>query len=97
MSAITKFAEGQPCTIRLPGICNYDSATSVWHHINSVRWGSGRGLKSPDVCGVIGCSDCGNVLDRRVKTDLDRDFVMKHVMEGHLESIAMLVKAGIVS
>ena len=97
MSKITEFANGKPCTIRLPSICNHNSETSVWHHINSIRYGAGRGIKAPDLCGVIGCSACGGVLDRRVKTDLDRDFVMKHVMEGHLESLAMLVKAGIVS
>mgnify|MGYP001599442703 CR=1 FL=1 len=97
MSKITEFARGKPCTIRLPGICNHDPATSVWAHINSVRYGSGTRHKAVDLIGLMACSSCHDVLDRRVKTDLDRDFVMKHVMEGHLESLAMLVKAGIVS
>ena len=95
MSAITEFARGKPCTIRLPQICNHNAETSVWHHINSVRWGAGRGHKAPDVCGAIGCSACGDVLDGRVKTTLERDFIKLCALEGHMESLALLVKAGI--
>ena len=94
---ITEFARGQPCTMRLPGVCNHDSTKTVWCHINSVRYGSGTRHKATDLIGLIACSSCHDVLDRRVKTDLDRDFVMMHAYEGHLESLALLVKAGIVS
>ena len=97
MSKITKFAEGKPCTMRLHGVCNHDPATSVWAHIHSVRWGSGRGHKVPDVCGLIACFSCHQVLDRHVKTTYDRDFIMLAAYEGHMESLSLLVKAGIVS
>ena len=96
MSKITKAAEGRPCTMRLPGHCNGNPQTSVWAHINSIRWGAGRGKKSPDLCGLICCSDCHSILDRRVKTTLDRDFVKMAAYEGHLESLMILWEEGII-
>ena len=96
MSAITEFARGRPCTMRLTGICNHNPETSVWAHINSVRWGSGKGQKCPDIIGLIVCSDCHDVLDRRVKTLIEREFVMLAAYEGHCESLALLVKEGVI-
>lgn len=102
MSKITKFAKGKQCTARVPGVCNFDSATSIWSHLNSVRWGAGRGLKAVDVCGLITCSNCGDAIDgRRKKYDsgdkLDKEFVMQCAYLGHLESLALLWKEGIIS
>jgi len=96
-SNITRFAEGKACTARIPGACNRDPATSVWAHLNSVRWGAGRNQKAPDPCGLIACSACHDVIDGRVKTDHDRDFIRMCAYEGHMESLAMLVKDGVIS
>lgn len=96
MTAITKFAQGKECTARIPGVCNRDPATSVWSHLNSVRWGAGRSQKAPDVCGLIACYNCHMVIDRQHKTDHDREFVMQCAYEGHMESLAMLVKEGVI-
>ena len=96
MSAITKFAEGRDCTARITGVCNGRADTSVWAHLNSIRWGSGRGLKGPDVCGLIACSACHDVIDGRVKTNHDRDYIRLLAYEGHMESIALLDKAGVI-
>jgi len=82
--------------MRLSGVCNHDPATSVWAHINSNRWGAGKGQKAPDVCGLIVCASCHDILDRRVKTDHDRDFVMLAAYEGHMESLYLLHKAGLI-
>ena len=100
-SKIAKFAQGKPCTARIPGVCNYDTATSIWSHLNSVRWGAGRGLKAVDVCGLITCSCCGDTIDgRRNKTYdgqlLDKEFVKLCAYEGHFESLMLLHKAGII-
>ena len=101
MSKITKFAKGRPCTARIPNVCNYDPATSIWSHLNSVRWGAGRGLKAVDVCGLITCSDCGDAIDgrRRKGKDgclLDREFVRLCAYEGHMESLMLLWEEGII-
>ena len=96
MSKITEAAKGKRCTARLPGICNYDNSTSIWSHINSIRWGAGRGHKAPDICGLITCNKCADVLDRRVKTELERDYVMQLIYEGHMESLMILWEEGII-
>lgn len=101
MSKITDFAEGKPCTARIPGVCKHDNATSVWCHIRSVRWGSGGSKKPPDIIGLIGCSDCHDAIDGRTKKDregnlLDPDFVKACAYEGHMESLYLLHKAGII-
>ncbi len=96
MSKITKFAEGKPCTARIPGSCNYDPTTTVWAHLNSIRWGAGRGHKAPDVCGLVACSSCHDVIDNSVKTNHDRDWIKQLAYEGHMESLAMLVKHGVI-
>ena len=101
MSKITDFAKGKPCTARIPGVCKHNSATSVWCHIRSVRWGSGTSEKPPDVLGLIGCSDCHDAIDGRTKKDregnlLDPDFVKVCAYEGHMESLYLLHKAGII-
>ena len=82
--------------MRVPGFCSHDPATSVWAHIRSVRYGSGTGMKPPDICCLIVCSKCHDVLDRRVKTDFERDYIMQLTYEGHLESLYILWEEGII-
>ena len=57
-------AQGKDCLMRIPGVCNFDSTTTVLAH---VRRGSvaGMGQKPPDVCGVLACSACHDAIDRR--------------------------------
>ena len=62
MNAITKSAKGEDCTIRIPGVCNFDAATTVLAHRN----GGGMGGKTPDYQGAYACSACHDVYDRRV-------------------------------
>lgn len=54
-------ARGQPCMVRLPGICNHDPATTVLAHLN----GGGMGTKHSDLMGAFACSACHNEIDRR--------------------------------
>ena len=95
MSAITKFAEGKDCTARIPGVCNGNPATSVWAHLNSIRWGAGRGIKVKDACGLIACSSCHLVIDG-APSDYTLTEVKMMAYEGHFESLAMLIEAGLV-
>ena len=97
MSAITKFAEGQPCTIRLPGICNHDPATSVMAHVpNGIRFGKGIGKKPSDLLVAICCFNCHNVVDSRVKTNLEKEFIELQWWRAHGETLILLEKAGII-
>jgi hypothetical protein len=57
-------ARGQPCMVRIPGVCNHDPATTVLAHIN----GGGMGTKTSDLFGAFACSSCHDVIDGRVKS-----------------------------
>lgn len=81
MTPIRKAARGQDCTIRLPNVCNGDSATTVLCHSNSLSDGKGMGLKAPDTAAAFGCSTCHAVLDGQLprpagmtKEDVDDAF-----------------------
>lgn len=64
MSKIRKSAKGEECTLRLIGICNGNSETTVFCHIGKIR---GMGIKCSDNFGVYGCSACHRVIDGQDK------------------------------
>jgi len=64
-SKITRSARGEQCTIRLPGICNYDPSTVVWAHSNRSADGKGIGYKASDEAGAYACYACHCVYDRQ--------------------------------
>lgn len=95
MSKITKSAQGKSCTARIPRVCNGNPETTVWAHINSVRWGAGKGRKADDIHGLYACSSCHDVIDRRVKSDHDPYFIEICAHRGHHESLEILRKEGL--
>ena len=66
MTPIRKAAKGQDCTLRIPGVCNWDPETTVLCHSPFLESGRGMGLKAPDTEACFGCCNCHDVLDRRV-------------------------------
>jgi hypothetical protein len=60
MSKIRESASGKECQVRLPFVCNYNSATTVFAHLN----GGGMGKKKVDVLGAYACSACHYAVDR---------------------------------
>lgn len=65
MTPIRRAARGQDCTLRLPGVCNFDPDTTVLCHSNYLADGKGMGLKAPDTAAAFGCSACHDLLDGR--------------------------------
>ena len=61
MSKIRKSAKGEECTVRIPGVCNFNPETTIFAH----KGGAGMGLKSSDIHGAYCCSDCHDVIDFR--------------------------------
>lgn len=64
LPALTRTAEGEECTLKVPGVCNGRTDTTVWAHSNQDRHGKGKGLKSHDCFGAWSCSACHDWLDR---------------------------------
>lgn len=58
-SKIRQSAKGEPCLVRVPGVCNGNPETVVLAHLN----GAGMGRKQADHKGAYACSDCHAWLD----------------------------------
>ena len=58
-SKIRRSAQGQECTIRIPGVCNGNPETVVLCHLP----GGGIGGKVSDIHGAYGCSACHSWID----------------------------------
>lgn len=96
MSTITESARDEDCTIRLPMLCNFDKATTVWAHANGSAPGKGIGMKSHDLLGAYACSCCHDVYDRRVPVEMLRTDVELAFWQGHARSVLKLIEKGIV-
>ena len=59
MSKYTKSSKGKICTVRIPGVCNHNTETTVFAHLN----GGGMGAKHSDIHGCDACSACHAWLD----------------------------------
>lgn len=57
-------ANGQECTLISP-VCNHDSATVVFCHLNEEFAGKGGSQKADDHAGFFGCGACHDLYDRR--------------------------------
>lgn len=95
---IRESARGEDCDIRIPGGCNFDSATTVWSHFPGLAGGRGMGLKSFDPCGVYACSSCHDIVDDRAPAPdgMTRQDVMLCWHEGHLRSLIKLHHKGLI-
>lgn len=85
---ITESARGEDCTINIAGVCNYNPETVVFCHINFE--GGAMGMKSSDVSGAYGCSDCHDAIDRRVyssELEDDRWFYLGRAMQRTTERL----------
>lgn len=89
MSDLRKLARGEPCEIRIPGICNGNSETTVLCHYRLIGV-SGMGMKSPDMLGAHGCSSCHAYVD----THHDAETRLAHC-EGVFRTLAKLKAWGI--
>lgn len=84
-------ARGQPCQVRLPGICNHDPATTVLAHLN----GGGMGTKTSDLFGAFTCSACHDEIDRRTML-CNADYVKLAHLEGMVRTQQIWLDSGLV-
>ena len=95
MTNLRKLARGQDCTVRVPGFCNGDPATTVLAHYRMLPF-NGTGIKPPDWLGAWACSACHSLIDGRARIAGGYDTHALRAMhaEGVLRTIHELVKRG---
>ncbi|MCY0389616.1 DUF1364 family protein [Robbsia sp. Bb-Pol-6] len=62
--AMLAACRGQPCYLRVPGVCRNEIATVVPCHANWAEYGKGMGQKAADRFTVPGCWRCHSWLDQ---------------------------------
>lgn len=90
---IRQSARGEECTLRLPGICNFDLETTVLAHLPSRL--KGMGTKSADIHGVYACSCCHDAIDGRMRSGLSRDEIKAAMLDALIETQLRLIEKGL--
>lgn len=98
MKNLRKEAKGQPCQIRIPGVCNGNPETVVLCHLNQKSlFGCGMGMKVDDRFGAWGCSACHDAVDSRFHVaNYQRDEILTMHYEGVFRTQAKLIDEGII-
>lgn len=92
-SKIRKSAKGEPCLVRIPGVCNGDSATTVLAHIN----GAGVGCKHSDHKAAFACSACHEWVDGGyIQQGYNRDTRDLWHLEGVIRTQDRLIEKGFI-
>lgn len=89
-------AKGEACSLRIPGVCNFDPTTTVLAHL-PVGMG-GMGTKSPDLFACYACSSCHDAIDRRGGERPDGWQVMRALAETQIKLIekGLIVVKGVI-
>lgn len=88
MKSLRKLAKGRECQVRLIGVCNGNSETTVLAHFRLLNV-SGMGIKPPDLLGAWACSTCHTYVDSHKDHNTQLAFAL-----GVLRTQAALIKEG---
>ncbi len=86
-------AQGEECTLNVPGCCNYDNSTTVLAHYPSDL----SGYKSTDFSAGYACSDCHDFIDGRNSSPIfkeDKEFFMRR---SQVRTLHKLIEKGLVT
>jgi hypothetical protein len=86
-------AQGQPCMVQIPSVCNWDNATTVAAHSNRLLHGKGMGIKAHDCFIAWACSSCHYEIDQGKMSKEDRQFYWQ---QGFERTILAMFKLGII-
>lgn len=95
MSKIRRAAKGQPCQVRIMGMCNNNSETTVLAHYRLPDT-CGMGIKPPDYLGAFCCSRCHDVVDGRVDVGMTQEERDLALAEGVMRTMVILEKMGLI-
>jgi hypothetical protein len=93
MSKITRSARDKECTIRIPGVCSGDNATTVHCHLP----GGGVGAKRNDLFGARGCNLCHDAVDGRTGVSISRDVLLIYFYDAVIRTQEQLINEGLVN
>ncbi len=85
-------ARGRDCSLRIPGVCNFNAETTVLAHLPCGH--KGMGMKSPDNMAVFACSNCHDRLDRRSGGE---DIDWRDVLRALAETQQIWIAEGLIS
>ena len=96
-AALMGAAAGMPCSLRLPGICNHNAATTVMCHLPGI--GKSVASKVSDLHTAFGCSACHTAIDTFgwERRGLSSAVVLDAMLRGHAETQARLTTLGIIT
>ena len=92
---IRQAAKGQECTINIPGVCKYDTDTTVLAHINDKHHGTG--MKASDISACFACFDCHNAIDRTPICEQFEEFRDWYLLRGIRRTWEILIDLGIIT
>lgn len=97
MSRITESARNEDCQVRIPGICTFDPAKTIWSHCRHGAAGKGRGIKALDIAGAYACTACDGVYDGQIPRPegMTKDQVELDWFFGHMRSLVKLNEKGL--
>lgn len=97
-NAIRQSARGEDCTVRIPGVCSFDPAKTIWSHAPFGAAGKGRSIKSLDLCGAYCCTACDAAIDgqRKPPPGYTREQMLLDWHSGHMRSLVRLRQKGLV-
>lgn len=85
-------ARGAECCLRLPGICQGGTETTVWAHLNGAAFGKGMGVKAHDIFGFPACHNCHLAYDQN--THGLGDGIYRYLLEAVCAGYLRLVERG---
>ena len=91
-------ARGEDCTLRLPGVCNFQPETTVLAHYR-LAGTCGMGIKPNDLQGAHADDYCHAICDGRIKAPegMTREDIRLAHAEGVMRTIDILVREGVVA
>ena len=98
MSKITESARNEDCQVRIPTICTFDPATTIWSHGRWYSAGRGKSIKALDIAGAYACTSCDAVYDgqRKPPPGYTREMVDADWCQGHFRSLILLAQKGLI-
>lgn len=90
---LRKLAEGEPCDLRAPGVCNFRTDTTVLAHIKRGHCGS---IKPSDLAAIRACFNCHDLIDGRRDFGYTREQVDAMLCRALVQRLNDYDKQGIV-